>query len=168
IDVLVVDPPRSGLDDAMLECILRSKIKNIIYVSCNPATLGKNLAVLCSRYNVDRIQPIDIFPHTPHVETVALLSKLNVDKHIDVEIKLDELDLTSAESKATYAQIKEYVLEKFGLKVSTLYIAQIKKKCGIEMREHYNKSKKDNQAILQCTPEKEEAIMDALRHFKMI
>lgn len=168
IDVLVVDPPRSGLDDAMLECILRSKIKNIIYVSCNPATLGKNLAVLCSRYNVDRIQPIDIFPHTPHVETVALLSKLDVDKHIDVEIKLDELDLTSAESKATYAQIKEYVLEKFGLKVSTLYIAQTKKKCGIEMREHYNKSKKDNQAILQCTPEKEEAIMDALRHFKMI
>ena len=168
IDVLVVDPPRSGLDDAMLECILRSKIKNIIYVSCNPATLGKNLAVLCSRYNVDRIQPIDIFPHTPHVETVALLSKLDVDKHIDVEIKLDELDLTSAESKATYAQIKEYVLEKFGLKVSTLYIAQIKKKCGIELREHYNKSKKDNQAIPQCTPEKEEAIMDALRHFKMI
>lgn len=103
-----------------------------------------------------------------YVETVALLSKLNVDKHIDVEIKLDELDLTSAESKATYAQIKEYVLEKFGLKVSTLYIAQTKKKCGIEMREHYNKSKKDNQAILQCTPEKEEAIMDALRHFKMI
>lgn len=103
-----------------------------------------------------------------HCETVALLSKLDVDKHIDVEIKLDELDLTSAESKATYAQIKEYVLEKFGLKVSTLYIAQIKKKCGIEMREHYNKSKKDNQAIPQCTPEKEEAIMDALRHFKMI
>lgn len=101
-------------------------------------------------------------------ETVALLSKLDVDKHIDVEIKLDELDLTSAESKATYAQIKEYVLEKFGLKVSTLYIAQIKKKCGIELREHYNKSKKDNQAIPQCTPEKEEAIMDALRHFKMI
>ena len=77
IDVLVVDPPRSGLDDAMLECILRSKIKNIIYVSCNPATLGKNLAVLCSRYNVDRIQPIDIFPHTPHVESVVLMSRKN-------------------------------------------------------------------------------------------
>lgn len=168
IDVLVVDPPRSGLDDAMLECILRSKIKNIIYVSCNPATLGKNLAVLCSRYNVDRIQPIDIFPHTPHVETVALLSKLNVDKHISVEVELDELDLTSAESKATYAQIKEYILEKFGLKVSALYIAQIKKKCGIELRENYNKSKKEKQVIPQCTPEKEEAIMDALRYFKMI
>ena len=102
------------------------------------------------------------------VETVALLSKLEVDKHIDVEIKLDELDLTSAESKATYAQIKEYILEKFDLKVSTLYIAQIKKKCGIVLREHYNKSKKEKQVIPQCTPEKEEAIMDALRHFKMI
>ncbi len=74
--------------------------------------------------------------------------------------------MTSAENKATYEQIKEYVLEKFVFKVSTLYIAQIKKKCEIEMREHYNKSKKDNQAILQCTPEKEEAIIDALRHFK--
>lgn len=102
---------------------------------------------------------------TNHVETVALLSKLDVDKHISVEI---ELDLTSAESKATYAQIKEYVWNKFELKVSTLYIAQIKKKCGIELREHYNKSKKDKQIIPQCTPEKEEAIMDALRHFKMI
>ena len=103
-----------------------------------------------------------------HVETVALLSKLDVDKHIDVEIKLDELDLTSAESKATYAQIKEYILEKFNLKVSTLYIAQIKKKCGIVLREHYNKSKKEKRVIPQCTPEKQEAIMDALRHFKMI
>ena len=102
------------------------------------------------------------------METVALLSKLDVDKHIDVEIKLDELDLTSAESKATYAQIKEYILEKFDLKVSTLYIAQIKKKCGIVLREHYNKSKKEKQSIPQCTLEKEEAIMDALKHFKMI
>lgn len=105
---------------------------------------------------------------TNHVETVALLSKLDVYKHISVEIELDEMDLTSAESKATYAQIKEYVWNKFELKVSTLYIAQIKKKCGIELREHYNKSKKDKQIIPQCTPEKEEAIMDALRHFKMI
>ena len=107
-------------------------------------------------------------PGTFFVETVALLSKLDVDKHIDVEIKLDELDLTSAESKASYAQIKEYILEKFDLKVSTLYIAQIKKKCGIVLREHYNKSKKEKQLIPQCTPEKEEAIIDALRHFKMI
>ena len=102
------------------------------------------------------------------METVALLSKLDVDKHISVKIELDELDLTSAESKATYEQIKEYVLNKFGFKVSTLYIAQTKRKCGIEVKEHYNKSKKENQKVPQCTPEKEEAIMDALKHFKMI
>ena len=103
-----------------------------------------------------------------YLETVALLSKLDVDKHISVEIELDEMDLTSAESKATYAQIKEYVWNKFELKVSTLYIAQIKRKCGIELREHYNKSKKEKQIIPHCTPEKEGAITDALRHFKMI
>ena len=106
--------------------------------------------------------------HSRHCETVALLSKLDVDKHINIWIELDELDLTSAESKVIYAQIKEYVWNKFELKVSTLYIAQIKRKCGIELREHYNKSKKEKQIIPQCTPEKEEAIMDALRHFKMI
>ena len=106
--------------------------------------------------------------HSSQCETVALLSKLDVDKHINIEIELDELDLTSAESKATYAQIKEYVWNKFELKVPALYIAQIKRKCGIELREHYNKSKKEKQIITQCTPEKEEAIMDALRHFKKI
>lgn len=117
---------------------------------------------------IEKIYFVDLFPITHHVETVALLSKLDVDKHISVKIELDELDLTSAESKATYAQIKEYILEKFGFKVSALYIAQIKKKCGIELRENYNKSKKEKQVIPQCTLEKEEAIMDALRHFKMI
>ena len=96
------------------------------------------------------------------------MSKLDVDKHISVEVELNELDLTSAESKATYAQIKGYILKKFGLKVSALYIAQIKKKCGIVLRENYNKSKKEKQVIPQCTPEKEEAIMDALRHFRII
>ena len=168
IDVLVVDPPRSGLDDAMLECILRSKIKNIIYVSCNPATLGKNLAVLCSRYNVDRIQPIDIFPHTPHVETVVLLSKLKTKKHINIELRTDEFDLTASESKATYAKIKQYVLEKHGIKVSSLNIAPIKQKCGIKERDNYNLSKKENVKQPQCTVEKEKAIMDAFRHFQMI
>ena len=168
-NIVVVDPPRKGCDEKVLETIVDMQADRIVYVSCNPSTLARDLKYLDEKgYKCIKAQPVDMFPHSVHVETVALLSKLDVDKHIDVEIKLDELDLTSAESKATYAQIKEYVLEKFGLKVSTLYIAQIKKKCGIEMREHYNKSKKDNQAIPQCTPEKEEAIMDALRHFKMI
>ena len=168
-DLIIVDPPRAGVLGNGVKDIAEFGAGEIVYVSCNPKSLVDNLVEFQTRgYKVEKVQLMDMFPNTPHVETVALLSKLDVDKHIDVEIKLDELDLTSAESKATYAQIKEYVLEKFGLKVSTLYIAQIKKKCGIEMREHYNKSKKDNQAIPQCTPEKEEAIMDALRHFKMI
>ena len=123
----------------------------------------RNVVKKCSK-----AQKIPIDTLGGHVETVALLSKLDVDKHIDVEIKLDELDLTSAESKATYEQIKEYILEKFGFKVSTLYIAQVKKKCNIELRENYNKSKKEKYVSPQCTPEKEDAIMDALRHFKMI
>lgn len=168
-DVIVVDPPRKGCDALCLNTMLRMAPERIVYVSCDSATLARDLRILCDGgYELQKVRPVDQFGQTGHVETVALLSKLDVDKHIDVEIKLDELDLTSAESKATYAQIKEYIMEKFDLKVSTLYIAQIKKKCGIVLREHYNKSKKEKQVIPQCTPEKEEAIMDALKHFKMI
>ncbi|OFN53612.1 23S rRNA (uracil-5-)-methyltransferase RumA [Streptococcus sp. HMSC034B05] len=168
-DVILVDPPRKGLTESFIESSVSMEPKKIIYISCNPATMARDIKLYQELgYKLKKVQPVDLFPQTHHVETVALLSKLDVDKHIEVEIKLDELDLTSAESKATYAQIKEYILEKFDLKVSTLYIAQIKKKCGIILREHYNKSKKEKQVIPQCTPEKEEAIMDALKHFKMI
>ena len=169
VDVVSLDPPRKGCDEACLSAVLELSPKRIVYVSCDPGSLARDMKYLREGgYVLEKWVGIDNFPRTGHVETVALLSKLDVDKHIDVEIKLDELDLTSAESKASYAQIKEYILEKFDLKVSTLYIAQIKKKCGIVLREHYNKSKKEKQIIPQCTPEKEEAIMDALRHFKMI
>lgn len=96
------------------------------------------------------------------------MSKIDVDRHISVEINLDELDLTASESKATYPQIKEYVSNKYGLKVSSLYIAQVKGECGIEVGENYNKSKKENPRVSQCPPEKREAIMDALRYFRMI
>ncbi|HGI3211796.1 TPA: 23S rRNA (uracil(1939)-C(5))-methyltransferase RlmD [Streptococcus agalactiae] len=167
--VIMVDPPRKGLTESFVYSAAQTKADKITYISCNSATMARDIKLFEELgYHLVKIQPVDLFPMTHHVETVALLSKLDVDKHIDVEIKLDELDLTSAESKATYAQIKKYILEKFDLKVSTLYIAQIKKKCGIVLREHYNKSKKEKQVIPQCTPEKEEAIMDALRHFKMI
>lgn len=167
-DVIVMDPVRAGCSEEVLKAA-GMKPKRIVCVSCNPATFARDAKILKSEgYEIKEIQPVDMFPQTMHVETVALLYKLDVDEHIDVEIKLDELDLTSTESKATYAQIKEYILEKFNLKISTLYIAQIKKKCGIVLREHYNKSKKGKQVIPQCTPEKEEAIMDTLRHFKMI
>ena len=169
VDVVSLDPPRKGCDEACLSAVLELSPKRIVYVSCDPGSLARDMKYLREGgYALEKWVGIDNFPRTGHVETVALLSKLDVDKHISVEIELDELDLTSAESKASYAQIKEYILEKFDLKVSTLYIAQIKKKCGIVLRENYNKSKKEKQVIPQCTPEKEEAIMDALRHFKMI
>ncbi|HGC7553058.1 TPA: 23S rRNA (uracil(1939)-C(5))-methyltransferase RlmD [Streptococcus agalactiae] len=167
--VIMVDPPRKGLTESFVYSAAQTKADKITYISCNSATMARDIKLFEELgYHLVKIQPVDLFPMTHHVETVALLSKLDVDKHINIEIELDELDLTSAESKATYAQIKEYVWNKFELKVPTLYIAQIKRKCGIELREHYNKSKKENQIIPQCTPEKEEAIMDALRHFKMI
>ena len=167
-DAVIVDPPRKGLDKKVVDMLKTSGIEKIVYISCNHASLARDIALMSGVYKVDRVAAVDMFARSGHLETVTLLSKLDVDKHISVEIELDEMDLTSAESKATYAQIKEYVWNKFQLKVSTLYIAQIKKKCGIELREHYNKSKKEKQIIPKCTPEKEEAIMDALRHFKMI
>lgn len=168
-DFIILDPPRDGVSPKALKRVISYGVRDIVYIACKPTSLVRDIPEFEEAgYRVKKVCLCDMFPETLHVETVALLSKLDVDKHIDVEIKLDELDLTSAESKATYAQIKEYILEKFNLKVSTLYIAQIKKKCGIELREHYNKSKKEKQVIPQCTPEKEEAIMDALRHFKMI
>ena len=168
-DFIILDPPRDGVHPKALKRVLSYGVRDIVYIACKPTSLVRDIPEFEEAgYRVKKVCLCDMFPETLHVETVALLSKLDVDKHIDVEIKLDELDLTSAESKATYAQIKQYILEKFDLKVSTLYIAQIKKKCGIALREHYNKSKKEKQVIPQCTPEKEEAIMDALRHFKMI
>lgn len=110
----------------------------------------------------------DLVEWTCQEETVVLLSKLKVDHHIEIELKMDELDLTAAESKATYDEIKAYVLNKYGLKVSQLYIAQIKRKCGIIERKNYNVSKKEDAKVPQCPPEKEAAIMDALKHFQMI
>ena len=169
IDTIIFDPPRKGLEASIIDKVAELNLKGVVYISCNPSTFARDVKLFSEKgYTLRKLQAVDMFPQTSHIETVALLSKLDVDKHISVEIELDEMDLTSAESKATYAQIKEYVWNKFQLKVSTLYIAQIKRKYGIELREHYNKSKKEKQIIPQCTPEKEEAIMDALRHFKMI
>ena len=169
VDVVSLDPPRKGCDEACLSAVLELSPKRIVYVSCDPGSLARDIKYLGEGgYKLEKWVGIDNFPRTGHVETVALLSKLDVDKHIDVEIKLDELDLTSAESKATYAEIQEYVWGKYELKVSTLCIAQVKKKCGIKLREHYNKSKKENQVIPQCTPKKEKIIVEALNHFKMI
>lgn len=169
-DVVFMDPPRAGSDRKFLDSLIKMSPKKVVYVSCNPETLARDLAYLTqnSPYKAQKIQPVDMFPHTAHIETVCLLSKLNVKHHIEVEITMDELDLTAAESKATYDEIKAYVLEKFGFKVSQLYIAQIKRKCGIIERKNYNQSKKEDAKVPKCPPEKEAAIMDALKHFQMI
>ena len=168
-DVIVVDPPRKGCDETLLETMVEMNPDRIVYVSCDSATLARDLKYLCERgYELRKVCPVDQFGMTVHVETVCLLSKLNVKHHIEVEITMDELDLTAAESKATYDEIKAYVLEKFGFKVSQLYIAQIKRKCGIIERKNYNQSKKEDAKVPKCPPEKEAAIMDALKHFQMI
>ena len=168
-DAVILDPPRKGADEKLLRALLLAAPPRIVYVSCDPATLARDVRILCEGgYQFDWAQPVDMFPWTGHVETVVLLSKLKVDHHIEIELKMDELDLTAAESKATYDEIKAYVLNKYGLKVSQLYIAQIKRKCGIIERKNYNVSKKEDAKVPQCPPEKEAAIMDALKHFQMI
>ena len=166
---LVLDPPRVGVDKAAIDAIAASGIGRIAYVSCNPATLARDCKLLCAGgYVINSVQPVDMFPETEHVETVCLLSKLNTKQHIEVDIHMDELDLTDAEKKATYGEIKDYVLEHTGLKVSSLYIAQVKQKCGIIERENYNKPKSEDARQPQCPPDKEKAIKEALLHFGMI
>ena len=167
-DVIVVDPPRKGCEGVLLETIVRMKPEKIVYVSCDSATLARDLRVLCDGgYEVRNVQPVDMFGMTVHVETVVLLSKLKSTTSIEVKIDLDEMDLSKAESKATYDEIKRYVLDKYGFKVSQLYIAQVKRKNGIIERENYNTG--DGKAkVPQVSLEKEKAIEDALRYFKMI
>lgn len=168
-DVIVVDPPRVGISANALDKIIGYGVDQIVYISCNPKSLAENLYYMqYYGYEVRSIKPFDNFPGTKHVETVVLLSKLNTKQHIEVELNLDELDLTDAEKKATYQEIKDYVLEHSGLKVSSLYIAQVKQKCGIIERENYNKPKSENVKQPQCPPEKEKAIKEALKHFGMV
>lgn len=168
-DVIVVDPPRKGCDEKCLDTMLKMAPSRIVYVSCDSATLARDLKLLCAGgYRLERVRPVDQFAHTVHVETVVLLSQRKPDDVIEVEIELGEMDLTSAESKATYAEIKDYVLKEHGLKVSNLYISQVKRKCGIEVGENYNLPKSEDSRQPQCPEEKEKAIKDALDHFGMI
>ena len=170
IDVICVDPPRKGCDDVCIRTMLEIAPKRIVYVSCDPATLARDLKKLTEGgYRLDYVQPVDQFAHTVHVETVCLLSKLSGSKNtIDVKVDMDELDVTSAETKATYEEIKAYVLEQTGLQVSNLYIAQVKRECGIIERENYNKAKSEDSRQPQCPEEKRKAIMEALEHFGMV
>ena len=167
-DYIVLDPPRDGIHPNALVKIIRYGVPQMVYISCKPTSLARDLEVLQARgYEVKKVCCVDMFPATVHVETVILLSRKTLDAVININLDMSELDLTSAESKATYAEIKKYVLDKFGLKVSQLYIAQVKREFGLIERINYNVGEGKNH-VPQVTPEKREAIIDALKHFQMI
>ena len=168
-DVIVVDPPRKGCDETLLETIVKMQPEKVVYVSCDSATLARDLKYLCANgYEITVCRGVDQFPQSVHVETVVLLSQQKPDDTIEIDLDLDELDATSAELKATYQEIKDYVLKESGLKVSSLYISQVKRKCGIEVGENYNLPKSENARVPQCPKEKEDAIKAALKYFAMI
>lgn len=168
-DIVMLDPPRKGCDEATLSAVVRMAPRRVVYVSCNPATAARDAAWLEKNgYHAEKVQSVDLFPRTKHVEAVLLLTKLNVERYIEVDVSMDELDVTAAESKATYNEIREHVWEHHQLRVSNLYIAQVKQKYGIIERENYHKAKNENAKQPQCPKEKEYAIVEALKHFKMI
>lgn len=168
-DVIVVDPPRKGCDEAALWAMVQMQPERIVMISCNATTAARDCAML-SRigYAAERVQPVDLFPGTGHVECVIRLSQLP-DEYIEIDMDLTKLNtITSAECNATYDKIKTYVREHTGLIVSSLNIAQVKCKYGLTTRDSYNKSKSDNSKKPKCPIEKENAILDALRYFKLI
>ena len=169
-DVVMLDPPRKGCDEATLSAVVRMAPRRVVYVSCNPATAARDAAWLENNgYHAEKVQPVDLFPRTKHCETVVLLSKGEVDsKKIRVEFSLEDMDMSEFQDGATYPQIKEYVLEHTGLKVSNLYISQIKRKCGIGVGKNYNLPKSEDSRQPQCPQEKEKAIREAFKYFGMI
>ena len=169
-DAVTVDPPRKGMSREAVLAVCSMEPRRIAYVSCDPATLARDLAIFSSAgYAPLSATAVDMFPRTEHVETVVLLSKGVIDsKKVRVEFSLEDMDMSGFQRGATYEQIKAYVLEKFGLKVSSLYISQIKRKCGLDVGQNYNLSKKEDAKVPQCPPEKEAAIMEALKYFQII
>ena len=166
-DVVFMDPPRAGSDEAFLSSVVTLAPKKIVYISCNPQTQARDVAYLRKHgYQAGGCWPYDLFPMTGHVETVCLLVRTN-GLHIDIDVDVEEM-LQEKRGQATYAQIKDYVLEQNGFKVSSLYISQVKRKCGLDVSDSYNKPKSEDAIVPQCPPEKEEAIMNALRHFGVI
>ena len=169
-DVVMLDPPRKGCDEATLSAVVRMDPRRVVYVSCNPATAARDAAWLEQNgYHAEKVQPVDLFPRTKHCECVIALSKGEIDsKKVRVEFSLEGMDTSGLQKGATYPEIKARVLEQTGLKVSSLYISQVKQKCGLEVRENHHKAKSENVKQPQCPKEKEVAIRDALKYFKMI
>jgi len=169
-DVITVDPPRRGLAADVVESIAEMQPGRVVYVSCDSATMARDVKRLADLgYTAQRACAVDMFPRADHVETVVLLSKGEVDsKKIRVEFSLEDMDMSEFQDGATYTQIKDYVLEHSGLKVSNLYISQIKRKCGIEVGKNYNLPKSEDSRQPMCPPEKEKAIREAFKYFGMI
>ena len=169
-DVIVVDPPRKGCDLEVLQAIAAMAPKRLVMISCNSASLARDCKELeALGYHLEKAAPVDLFPRTTHVETVVLLSKGEIDsKKVRVEFSLEDMDMSGFQKGATYEQIKAYVLEHTGLKVSSLYISQIKRKCGLDVGHNYNLSKKEDAKVPQCPPEKEVAIREAFNYFGML
>lgn len=169
--MIVIDPPRKGVEPAVIDAIAQAAPKRVVYVSCNVATQARDAALFVEKgYQVQKVQSVDMFCWTSGVENVMVLYKLEEAKHIDIHVDMSELDVTKveAESSATYEEIKAYVQEHFGVKVSALNIAQVKRKYGIIERECYNKAKAEDARQPRCPEEKEKAIEEAMRFFGMI
>ncbi len=167
-DLIIVDPPRDGIHPKAIGKIIAFGAPEIVYVSCKPTSLARDLEIFQQEgYQVERVKLMDMFPRTVHVETVCQLVLRKPAVHINIDVDVEEL-VQDKRGMATYGQIKDYVLEHSGLKVSSLYIAQVKQKCGIIERENYNKPKSEDAKQPQCPPEKEKAIMEALRYYGMI
>ena len=181
-DVVIMDPPRSGSTVKFLKSVVKLAPKTVVYVSCNPETLARDLMFLVRNgYKVKKIQPVDMFPHTNHVETVVLLSHKKPDGHINVKVEfskgegkvpLDNITKRAEgykpKERVTYKMIKEYIEAKYGFKVHTAYIAEVKRDLGLPMYDAPNAVEELKQPRKHPTAEKVEAIKDALKHFEII
>ena len=169
-DVIMLDPPRKGCDETTLSAVVQMSPRRVVYVSCNPSTAARDAKWLEEHgYHAEKVQPVDLFPRTRHCECVIALSKGEIDsKKVRVEFSLEGMDTSGLQNGATYPEIKARVLEQTGLKVSSLYISQVKQKCGLEVRENHHKATSENAKQPHCPPEKEAAILDVLKYFKMI
>lgn len=167
-DVIVVDPPRKGCDEMLLKTILKMQPKRVVYVSCDSATLARDLRFLCDNgYELKKVCGVDQFPQTVHVETVCLLSREKVDGYVNVDLDANKIVSKSKTGTATYKEIKEYINDKYGFTVSSLNIAQIKDKCGLDKRKNYNKGAEGHK-VPACPEKKEKAILDAFEHLGLV
>ena len=182
LDVAVIDPPRKGCETPVLDALITSGAKRIVYVSCNPSTLARDAKYLCQYgYEVKAIQPVDLFCQSWHVETVVLLSQQKPDSYININVDfgdgegpiptdkiMERAEKFRPKDKVTYKVIKEYIFEKFGFKVHTAYIAEVKRSLGLPMYDAPNTVEKLKNPRKQPTPIQMEAIKDALKHFEVI